>query len=138
MKELEVLHETGLSDSDVDPFDKVMGSSTHGRVQLYGRGVSMKNLKDKGLGEKRDRQSVVVPEEYIDAIRCNLTNEMQKDFEAQKEKLALDMKQEFEAQKDKLVDDVVAKAFARLRQMFPDMATETLGQVVASSMFSDQ
>uniref|UniRef100_A0A7C8Z8N8 Uncharacterized protein n=1 Tax=Opuntia streptacantha TaxID=393608 RepID=A0A7C8Z8N8_OPUST len=30
MKELEVLHKTGLSDSDVDPFDKVMGSSTHG------------------------------------------------------------------------------------------------------------
>ena len=53
MKELEVLHEIGLSDRDVDPFDKVMGSSTHSRVQLYGRGVSMKNLKNKGLGEKR-------------------------------------------------------------------------------------
>ena len=37
---------------------------------------------------------------------------MQKDFEAQKEKLALDMKQEFEAQKDKTVEDVVAKTFA--------------------------
>ena len=95
--ELEVLHETGLSDSDVYPFDKVMGSYTHGRVQLYGRSVSMKNLKDKGFGETRDRQLVVVPEEYINAIRCNLATEMQKDFEAQKEKLALDVKQEFEA-----------------------------------------
>ena len=97
----------------------------------------MKILKDKGLGEKRDWQSVVAPKEYVDAIRCNLANEMQKDFEAQKEKLALDMKQEFEAQKDKLVDDVIAQAFTRLCQMFPNMVTETLGQVVASSMFVD-
>ena len=76
MKELEVLDETGLFDSDVDPCDKVMGSSTHSRVPLYRRGVSMENLKDKGLGEKRDRQAVVVPEEYVDAIRCNLTTEV--------------------------------------------------------------
>jgi len=44
---------------------------------------------------------------------------MPKDFEAQKQKLTLDMKQEFEVQKDKMVDDVVAKATARLRELFP-------------------
>jgi len=35
---------------------------------------------------------------------------MQKDFEIQKEKMALEMKQQFEDEKDKMVDDVVAKA----------------------------
>ena len=44
---------------------------------------------------------------------------MQKDFEAQKEKLTLDIKQEFEAQKDKMVEDIITKAFGRLREMFP-------------------
>jgi len=71
----------------------------------------MKNLKEKGLEVKGDMRSVVVPEEYVDAIRCSLAMEMQKDFEAQKEKLAHDMKQEFETQKDKMVDDVVPKVF---------------------------
>ena len=137
MKELEVLHETGLSDSDTDPFDRVMGSTQNGRVQLYGRGVSMKNLKEKGLEVKRDGKSVVVPEQYVDAIRSSLATEMQKDFEAQKEKLALDMKQEFEAQKDKMVEDVITKAFARLREMFPDMETDMLGQAIISSTLAD-
>ena len=62
---------------------------------------------------------------------------MQKDFEAQKKKLALDMKQEFEAQEDKIVEDMVAKAFAPLREMFPDMAIDTLGQAVISSILAD-
>ncbi|KAJ8429975.1 hypothetical protein Cgig2_029601 [Carnegiea gigantea] len=137
MKELEVLHETGLSDSDTDPFDRVMGSIQNGRVQLYGRGVSMKNLKEKGLEVKRDGKSVVVPEQYVDAIRSSLATKMQKDFEAEKEKLALNMKQEFEAQKDKMVEDVITKAFARLREMFPDMATDMLEQAVISSILAD-
>jgi len=51
--EVEVLYEIILSDSNVDPFDKVMGFATYRRVQLYGRGVLLKNLKEKGLGEKR-------------------------------------------------------------------------------------
>ena len=34
IKELEILHETGLFDSDIDPFDRVMGSAQNGRVQL--------------------------------------------------------------------------------------------------------
>jgi len=40
----------------------------------------------------------------------SLQAEMQKDFEIQKEKMALEMKQQFEDEKDKMVDDVVAKA----------------------------
>ena len=41
---------------------------------------------------KRDGKLVVVPKEYVDAIRCNLATKMQKDFEAQKEKLTVDIK----------------------------------------------
>ena len=42
----------------------------------------MKNLKEKGLEVKRDGKSVVVPKQYVDAIRCSLATKMQKDFEA--------------------------------------------------------
>ena len=80
------MHEIGLSYSDVDPFDKVIGSSTHGRVQLYGRGVSMKNLKQRAWEEKGSTGSFVL-EEYVDAIRCNLATKMQKDYESQKRKI---------------------------------------------------
>ena len=78
--ELKVLHETGLSSSDTDPFDRVMKSAQNGQVQLYGRGVLMKNLKKKGLKVNRDGKSVVVPEQYVDAIRSSLATEMQKRF----------------------------------------------------------
>ena len=64
----------------------------------------MKDLKEKRIGEKGHGKSFVVPKEYIDAIKCSLKTEMHKDFEAQREKMALDMKQELEAEKDKMVD----------------------------------
>ena len=48
------------------------------------------------------------------------------------------MKQEFEAQKDKMVEGVITKAFARLREMFLDIAIDTLEQAVTSSALADQ
>jgi len=74
------------------PIDRVVGFAQHGWVQLYGRGVSIKNPQQKGLEVKRDGKSVVVSEKYGDAIRCSLVTKMQKSFKAQKEKPALDMK----------------------------------------------
>lgn len=49
---------------------------------MYGRGISMKNLREKGLEVKSDRTSIVIPIQYVDAIRCSLATEMQKVFEA--------------------------------------------------------
>jgi len=37
-----------------------------------------------------------------------------------------------------MVEDVVAKAFVRLREMFPDIEIVTLGHVVISSILIDQ
>ena len=49
----------------------------------------MKNPKEKGFREKGDGKSVVVPKQYVDAIRCSLAIEIQKDFEAEKRKWLL-------------------------------------------------
>jgi len=40
-------------------------------MQLHGRGVLLKNLKQKGIGEKGDGKSVVVPQEYVDAMNSS-------------------------------------------------------------------
>ena len=133
MKELEALHEAGLSESDEDPFDKVMETNKKKRMQLHGR-VSLKTLKEKGIREQGGGKSVVLPQEYVDAMKSSLQAEMQKDFEIQKEKMALEMKQQFEDEKGKMVDDVVAKALIRLKELCPNVTNESLGRAIATSL----
>jgi len=75
-KELKALHEAGLYNSDIDPFDKVMGTSQKKRMQLHGRGAFLKTLKEKGIGEKGHGKSIVVPQQYVDAVKSSLQVEM--------------------------------------------------------------
>jgi len=37
-----------------------------------------------------------------------------------------------------MINDMVAKAFARLREMFPNVATERLGQAITSTLIANQ
>ncbi|KAJ8430541.1 LOW QUALITY PROTEIN: hypothetical protein Cgig2_012325 [Carnegiea gigantea] len=93
MKEIEALQESRLSSSDEDPFDKVMKKERLGRLRLYGRGVCATNLKRNDV----DKPQALAPE-FIDAIR--LSEEMQKDFDAHKEKMDVELK----AEKDKVAN----------------------------------
>lgn len=162
MKDLESLQESGLdSDSDIDPFDKVMGRKEHqGRLRLYGRGVSSKDLNRNDKGS-----SPFVAPELVDAIKSSLTADMQNDLVAHKEKLeneynarlekmegelqaekeklnhvleaerakVIDMQKELEAQRAKL-DDVVPKALAQLQKLVPGVTLEMMAQAFASSV----
>ncbi|KAJ8426257.1 LOW QUALITY PROTEIN: hypothetical protein Cgig2_030551 [Carnegiea gigantea] len=81
--------ESGLSSSNEDPFDKVMKKECPGRLRLYGRGVCTTNLKRNDV----DKLQALAPE-FINAIRVGLSEEMQKDFDAHKEKMDVELKVE--------------------------------------------
>ncbi|KAJ8443703.1 hypothetical protein Cgig2_032326 [Carnegiea gigantea] len=84
--------ESGLSSSDEDLCDKVMKKERPEWLRLYGMGVCTTSLKRNNV----DKPQALAPE-FIDAIRVGLGEEMQKDFNAHKEKMDVDLK----AKKDK-------------------------------------
>ncbi|KAJ8426874.1 hypothetical protein Cgig2_033795 [Carnegiea gigantea] len=95
MEEIEASQESGLSSSDEDPFDKVIKKERLGRLRLYERGVCTTNLKRNDV----DKPQALAPK-FIHAIRVDLGEEMQKDFDAHKEKMDVELK----AEKDKVAN----------------------------------
>ncbi|KAJ8427009.1 hypothetical protein Cgig2_004211 [Carnegiea gigantea] len=139
MKEIEALQGSGLSSSDEDPFDKVMKKECLGRLRLYGRGVCTTNLKRNDV----DKPQALAPE-FIDAIRVGLSEEMQKDFDAHKEKIDVELKAErdkkavLDAQKTEL-DSQKAKVdhlLLQLQKMIPGISPENIAQAVTSQFTS--
>ncbi|KAJ8426694.1 hypothetical protein Cgig2_016844 [Carnegiea gigantea] len=150
MKEIEALQESGLSSSDEDPFDKVMKKECPRRLRLYGRGVCTTNLKRNDV----DKPQALAPE-FIDAIRVGLSEEMQKDFDAHKEKMDVELKAErdkvanmqkeldsqkavLDAQKTEL-DSQKAKVdhlLLQLQKMIPGITPENIAQAVTSQFTS--
>ena len=66
-----------------------------GRLRLYGMGVCTTNLKRNDV----DKPQALAPK-FFDAIRVGLSEEMQKDFDALKEKMDVELK----AEKDKVAN----------------------------------
>ena len=62
-----------------------------GRLRLYGRVSYTTNLKRNDV----DKPKALAPK-FIDAIRVGLSKEMQKDFDAHKEKMDVELKAEKE------------------------------------------
>lgn len=144
MRELEALQVDNSDNSQIDPFDEVMKDNHNGRVRLLGRGVSRKKLNEKGPST-----SLILLTEVMESIKSVITADVQKDLIAEKEELAKEkeahaaqvaklkeLEKNIEAQKEKMVIDVVGMVLAQLHQKEGpslSLTPEVIAKAIASS-----